>query len=488
MKVYWVRHARSVPRAEWDGDGLLRPLSERGQLEAASLAAHLAGDPPTRVLSAPALRCQQTVEPVAVAAGIPVEVEERLAEGERIARVLELLPTAADGPLLCCTHGDVIESLLRVLELAEPDKSGRIPCKKGSVWVLDGSGYTPSRARYFEPVGRPRRGRSVPYSAREEFERSFTRRAAVLDMGSTSFTLLIADVDADGSIRPVVGEKVMLRLGAVIASEDGIPSGVGERAVSVAAQLHAVAQQEKAQVFLPVATAALRDSSNGHSLAAAISAALGEPIRILSGLEEARLIFRAFQHRLDLGGGPVLGLDLGGGSLELALGSAGSVEAEATLALGAVRLHGEFVKSDPMDLSAADAIRQRVRRELKPHRRALQVDPDMRVVATGGTARALGRLLNERRAARKPARQGAVQLTRRALRELCERLVTSTHDERLGMRGVRRRRADLLPTGAIVLETLAQELSIDAFTICDWGLRQGVLLDALERDRLGAGR
>ena len=56
MKVYWVRHARSVPRAEWTGDGLLRPLSERGQLEAESLAAHLAADPPTRVISAPALR------------------------------------------------------------------------------------------------------------------------------------------------------------------------------------------------------------------------------------------------------------------------------------------------------------------------------------------------------------------------------------------------------------------------------------------------
>ena len=107
-----------------------------------------------------------------MAAGVPVEVEERLAEGELIARVLELLPTAGDGPLLCCTHSDVIESLLRVLELAEPDKSGRIPCKKGSVWVLEGGGYTPTRATYFEPVGRPKRGRAVRYSAGEEFERS----------------------------------------------------------------------------------------------------------------------------------------------------------------------------------------------------------------------------------------------------------------------------------------------------------------------------
>ena len=487
MKVYWVRYARAVARSDWQGDGLLRPLSERGLLEAESLAAHLAADPPTRVISAPALRCQQTVEPAAVAAGVAVEVEERLAEGELIARVLELLPTATNGPLLCCTHADVIESLLRVLELAEPDKSGRIPCKKGSVWVLEGGGYTPTRATYFEPVGRPKRGRAVRYSAGEEFERSFTRRAAVLDMGSTSFTLLIADVDADGSIRPVVGEKVMLRLGAVIANEDGIPTEVGERAVSVAAQLYAVAQQEKAQVFLPVATAPVRDARNGQSLAAAISAAVGQPVRILSGLEEARLIFRAFQSRLDLGDGPVLGLDLGGGSLELALGTAGGIDAEATLTLGAVRLHGEFVRSDPMERSAVEAIRQRVRRELAPHRDALRGGAGFRTVATGGTVRALGRLLNERRASRKPAPEGAVRLSRDALRELSQRLVSSSHDERLAMRGVRRRRADLLPTGAIILETLAEELSIDAFTICDWGLRHGVLLDALERHGLVGG-
>jgi phosphohistidine phosphatase SixA len=465
---------------------LLRPLAERGQLEAESLAGHLAADPPTRVISAPALRCQQTVEPAAVAAGIPVEVEERLAEGELIARVLELLPTAAEGPLLCCTHADVIASLLRVLELAEPDKNGRIPCKKGSDWVLEGGGYTPTRASYFEPVGRPKRGRGVRYSAREEFERTATRRAAVLDMGSTSFTLLIADVDADGTIRPVVGEKVMLRLGAVIANEDGIPTDVGERAVSVAAQLHAVAQQEKAQVFLAVATSAVRDAHNGRPLAAAVSEALGEPVRVLSGVEEARLIFRAFQSRLDLGEGPVLGLDLGGGSLELALGTAGSIDAEATLPLGAVRLHGEFVKSDPMDRCAVEAIRQRVRRELAPHRDALRPGGELRAVATGGTVRALGRLLNERRASRKPSREGAVRLSLDALRELSQRLVKSSHDERVAMRGVRRRRADLLPAGAIILETLAEELGIDAFTVCDWGLRQGVLLDALQRHGLNA--
>ena len=380
----------------------------------------------------------------------------------------------------------MIESLLRVLELAEPDKSGRIPCKKGSVWVLEGGGYTPTRATYFEPVGRPKRGRGVRYSAGEEFERSFTRRAAVLDMGSTSFTLLIADVDADGEIRPVVGEKVMLRLGAVIANEDGIPTEVGERAVSVAAQLHAVAQQEKAQVFLPVATAALRDARNGQSLAAAISEALGQPIRILSGEEEARLIFRAFQAASISADGPALGLDLGGGSLELALGNG--------------RRHRR--RGDPGPGRRAPARRVRdVRPDGRGRRRpsasvcaarwrptATPCEPaPVRTVATGGTVRALGRLWNERRANRKPAPEGAVRLSRDALHELSERLVSSSHDERLAMRGVRRRRADLLPTGAIILETLAEELSIDAFTICDWGLRQGVLLDALERHGLLAG-
>lgn len=486
MKIHLVRHARAVPRAEWDGEDLLRPLSERGRAEAAALAEHFAAAPPARIVTAPELRCQQTVEALAVAAGLDVDVDERLAVGEDASQALELFPNGDGGPVLLCTHAPVIASLLAALELAEPDRGGRIPCKKGSVWVLEGGGAGPTRASYLEPERRARRGSGIRYAERES-PRARTVRAAVLDLGSTSFTLLVADVDGHGAIHPRVGEKVMLRLGAAIANESEIPAEVCQRAVSVAHQLHAVARQEKAQVFLAVATAAVREAANGHALAARISQALGQPIRILSGEEEARLIFDAFRRRMPLGPEPVLGLDLGGGSLELAVGSARGIVLDATLPLGAVRLAGELVHADPMRPAEARAIRERVRSRLAPRRAAILAARPAFAIATGGTVRAIGRLVAEQRGERRPRGAARLKLSAERLRALADQLVPSSHRDRMRLRGVRRRRADLLPTGAVILSTLVDELGLDGLTICDWGLREGVLLDALAREAGGPG-
>jgi exopolyphosphatase/guanosine-5'-triphosphate,3'-diphosphate pyrophosphatase len=483
LKIHLVRHARAVPRDEWDGEDLLRPLSERGLEEAAALAEHFAKQPPARIVCAPELRCQQTVEALAVAADLDVEVDERLAADEDVEQLLELFPAgfagADAGPVLLCTHAPLITGALAALELAEPDRGARIACKKGSVWQLDGGGAGPTRASYFEPVRRARRG--LTYAERES-PRARTVRAAVLDLGSTSFTLLVADVTGDGEIHPLVGEKVMLRLGSAIAVDGVIAEDVARRAVSVARQLHGVAQQEKAQLFLAVATAAVREASNGHGLAARISQALGQPIRIVSGEEEARLIFHAFRRRMELGPETVLGLDLGGGSLELAVGSSKGLALEATLPLGAVRLAGELAKSDPLTPAEARAIRERVRSKLAPQRAAIRAAKPADAIATGGTVRALGRLVSERRGERRPRGSARLRLSAERLRELADELVASTHAERVKMRGVRRRRADLLPTGALILSTLADELGLDGLTICDWGLREGVLLDALARE------
>ena len=138
MKIYLVRQARSVGSAEWLGDDDdLRPLSERGREQAALLADHFAADPPTRVVTASALRCQQTVQPLASRLGLEAEIDERLGHGEDVARTLELLATAEGGPLLLCTFADVIGSILRALELQGVE---RPECRKASVWTLEAEG------------------------------------------------------------------------------------------------------------------------------------------------------------------------------------------------------------------------------------------------------------------------------------------------------------------------------------------------------------
>jgi exopolyphosphatase/guanosine-5'-triphosphate,3'-diphosphate pyrophosphatase len=302
-------------------------------------------------------------------------------------------------------------------------------------------------------------------------------RVAVLDLGSTSFHLLVADASPTGRIERVTNSRVMLRLGASIADEGAIPKPIAERAVESARELRAVAKEHGAQRLVPVATAALRDARNGPALAESLGKALGTPVRILSGIEEARLIFAAFRHRIPLRDQTALGLDLGGGSLELAIGDGFEVQWETTLPLGVTRLHGRLDVHDPMKRRERKEIERLAGEHLEPCRKEVRTRAPKLPIASGGTARALARLIEERGEGR--ATRGGLRVARAALSKLADDLCDASHDELLEMPGMKRSRADLLPTGAVVLDTVMEQLALRELLICDWGLREGVMLEVL---------
>jgi 8-oxo-dGTP diphosphatase len=109
MSVLLLRHASAGKRREWTGDDTIRPLDERGRMQALALR-NLSERTIGRIVSSPYRRCVETVEPLAADLGIPVELDERLAEGTPPQLALSLLAELDGG--LACTHGDVIEGLL----------------------------------------------------------------------------------------------------------------------------------------------------------------------------------------------------------------------------------------------------------------------------------------------------------------------------------------------------------------------------------------
>ena len=305
------------------------------------------------------------------------------------------------------------------------------------------------------------------------------RRLGVLDLGSTSFHLLVADVSRAGELTPVDRERAQLRLGAVMNTGNRIPDEVFDRALRTARGLRAAAVAWGAEELFAVGTSALREASNGKELAKGLSKAIGVPVRILSGHEEGRLIFAALQQRLSLPKGPILGTDLGGGSLEIVLGQTRSIELETTLHLGAARLHGEYVHSDPIKKSQLRQLNDRIDHDLAPVVAELVAFDRPRAIATGGSARALGHLAIGMRGDKPITSVRDVMISLTELRSLSEVLVNTTHEERLALPGIRKRRADLLPTAAITLLALAEAASLDGYTLCDWGLREAVLLEAV---------
>ena len=140
MIVLLVRHARAGDRAKWVGDDRHRPLDKKGRRHADGLHALLAEYPVERILSSPAVRCTQTVVPLAAERGLDVEEVMELAEGSSDGDVLRLLGSIESRCVVLSTHGDVIEELVGE-EL-----------KKGSTEVLELKDRQLSRVRH---LGRP---------------------------------------------------------------------------------------------------------------------------------------------------------------------------------------------------------------------------------------------------------------------------------------------------------------------------------------------
>jgi 8-oxo-dGTP diphosphatase len=139
--IFLVRHARAGERARWSGDDRLRPLDGKGRRQAAAIVAPLAGYAITRLVSSPYLRCVQTLDPLAARLTAPVEHDPALAEGVSATEALGLIERLGPGPVVLCTHGDVMEALVG---------EGQ-PKKKGATWLLARDGAAVRHLRYWPP-------------------------------------------------------------------------------------------------------------------------------------------------------------------------------------------------------------------------------------------------------------------------------------------------------------------------------------------------
>jgi len=142
VKLYIVRHADAGSRSAWTGEDELRPLSRKGRRQAKGLAEILAGRPIVRLVASPALRCVETLDPVAAQLGLTVETDRRLAEGGRGDDALAVADELAmvDQAGVLCSHGDVIPDLLSELKVRGTQFHHDLTWPKGSAWVLSRKG------------------------------------------------------------------------------------------------------------------------------------------------------------------------------------------------------------------------------------------------------------------------------------------------------------------------------------------------------------
>jgi len=314
---------------------------------------------------------------------------------------------------------------------------------------------------------------------------------AVCDLGSSSFQLLVCEYGPSGVLRPLLKRRALLNLGHDVGSKGNIPPGRVSAAVSAAKRLRRAVDAAKPDVVVALATAALRDAANGRVVVDRLEKALGVPVTVLDGPEEAQLCFAGQRASVYMSDEPTMGVDLGGGSFEIAVGNRFEVNFAATAPLGATRLRGEIAAGDPLTREDRKEVRERAREAVEAtgiiaskYMRAAR-----RTVLSGGTARALARMVVARAkpyAGRAQWCVNQVELSTSQVAETAEMLARMDLRQRLKLPGVSASRAPALPLGACILQAVAEELNVGHYVVSEWGLREGTLLEVLsDQGQLG---
>jgi exopolyphosphatase/guanosine-5'-triphosphate,3'-diphosphate pyrophosphatase len=320
-------------------------------------------------------------------------------------------------------------------------------------------------------------------------------RCAVLDLGSNSFHLLVADVD-DSSVLPIRRQREMLHLGRTIERHGAIPPDQQARAVATVERFAEMALRSGAEGLVAVGTEALRGPER-IDFVERLSAAAGMPLEILDGDEEARLAYLGARASVDVADEPTLVIDLGGGSLEFAAGSGDRILWSTSLPLGASRLtvmldpdargHGGADEDAAVPTAAQRRLQAHVDELLAGKVKQLRKHAPRTVLAVGGTVRALARLLAVRSGRWLPSTVNQASLDPDELAAAVTDLMGVGTTQRARMPGVKSRRADHLHVAALVLESALRGIGGPVARVSDWGLREGVLLERFGRVRIPEG-
>lgn len=296
---------------------------------------------------------------------------------------------------------------------------------------------------------------------------------AAIDLGSNSFHLLVAKGTGHRELEKLASNKVTLRLGGVVEAHGRLPEETFREAMAAVGSLAAVARAFRAERILAVGTSALRRASNGAEFVAAAAQQHRIGVEMLSGRDEGELVywgarssFPQLEHRVGV-------VDIGGGSVEIAIGNAERCEWVESLPLGFLTLAHALGADRAF---GAEALRSRVLRDTRRLAREIELHrPDVWLFS-GGTARAFDKFLGT------SGRELPFSVVQSAARD-----VMSSSPERLGELGVDAARVDTLPLACGVLLALAECVGAKALSVSPGGLREGVLFRELERAREDSG-
>ena len=295
-------------------------------------------------------------------------------------------------------------------------------------------------------------------------------RAAVIDLGTNTFHLIIADLSSRG-VQVIYKTNVPVRLGEGRINENIIIPEAFERGLQALKDFRLEIDRQQVNLVRAIATSAIRSATNGQDFTAAAKEQAGINIKTISGEEEAGYIFRGVK-ATGLIERPSLIMDIGGGSTEFIICSAEGFSWKKSYDIGAARLMQAWFHSDPISKTEQSAIRQRLEDELKDLKTAcIHYRPEI-LIGSAGAFESFAAMLNPGIDLKKIK---SAQLDINAYKILSAKLITSTHAARAAMPDLISLRVDMIVIAALLTNYVLQEMGLQHISLSTYDLKMGVL-------------
>ncbi|MGQ0767123.1 MAG: Ppx/GppA phosphatase family protein [Gemmatimonadota bacterium] len=302
-------------------------------------------------------------------------------------------------------------------------------------------------------------------------------RLGAIDIGSNSIRMIVADVTPDGRIRVIDEMKAAPRLGSGVDMNGILSEPSMRHAIEALQRMTTLARQHGVMKLDAVATSAVRDAANGRGFLDNVRRESGLRVRVLDGEDEARFAFRSALAHFDLARSRTVVMDIGGGSLELAMCADGLLERLVSLPFGAIRMTEQFLGSHPSRKDLRK-LRKHVRGDL---REALPIKDwrGAQLIASGGTFTNLAGIHLYRRGSGSVAgKVHGTHVPREELEHIIDLLHGSSGEERQQIRGLNPGRADIILAGLTVAAEVMACTEARDLVVSAYGIREGILLES----------
>lgn len=307
-------------------------------------------------------------------------------------------------------------------------------------------------------------------------------RLGVLDIGSNTGHLLVVDAHAGAAPMPASSYKEPLRLAEHLDSSGAVTAAGIDALTSFVASALELAEDKGCEEIYAFATSAVRDATNADAVLEHVHQKTGHRISVLAGEDEARLTFLAVRRWFGWSSGRLGVFDIGGGSLEIAAGAAEAPDVAWSLPLGAGRLARTWFRDGHPEDDALRELRRSIRADIARNAGSvLRGGPLDHAVATSKTFRSLSRICGSA-----PSSEGLFArriLTAGDLEHWLPKLAGMTVEEIATLPGVSTDRAHQVVAGAYVATAVLDIFDLDTLEICPWALREGIILERLDKMR-----